>query len=304
MRALLVVCLFVVAVAAQQDRQLLPDKAVRQLEAGEYVEALAVLRVNYKERLQQLGPDAQDTVAAQYLLAYGLQEAGHTNESLELSKKLLDRVGRRATPQVLSELELLYATGLREAGNTDEALRVLRRAMERGFEPRILWRARNQFALSLAYAGRVKEAMDIAVAALAAAPDDPPVRAWLTMTVAQLHLTLGNWREAEATAHRVTLLGEMTAPSRAVIQSTLGVACLRQGRAAEAEEHLREALRTSEALLGPGHPEVGSVLRYLADAVRANGRKVEAAEIRRRSDDTFRRSGASVSIWSLTKRER
>lgn len=305
MRALLFVCLFSIASSADNERSFAVEKAITQLDRGEYSQAIRILRANFEDRSSQHGSSSPVTLDAQLLLAMALVTAGHSSEGLQLSKRALDGIRQQNDPIALADAEVLYGMALRETGNTDESIRFLQRAIDRGITGIRLWRARNQLAISLCYKGRRKEAMKLAVLALASTPDSPRIQAHQTMTIAQLHLSLGQWSAAESTALRARqIAGDLwgpTHPEVAVLYGTLGAACLRLNRPVEAEEHLRKALAMSEVLFGPDHPEVSPVLRLLSDAVRKNGRKPEATEISKRSDEIRRRSGAVVPVWSLTK---
>ncbi len=72
-------------------------------------------------------------------------------------------------------------------------------------------------------------------------------------------------------------------PTTAVLAQNLGLALHRRGRDAEAEPHLRDALRGLEMALGPDHPNLGPTMKNLALVLDATGRPAEADSLFRAS---------------------
>jgi DNA-binding CsgD family transcriptional regulator/tetratricopeptide (TPR) repeat protein len=162
-------------------------------------------------------------------------------------------------------------TSLAAQGAVEEGTAALQRAIEIAREqdrPRELESAQTNLADALHLAGRDRDALDVARAALKESPGRGGHRAWLDVTVSELLLELGDWDEAE----------------RALPEET---------RRFTGNELVNVELRRAELHLGRGeHDEAAEHLARLADPVAASAESqwhgaygALLAELRRRQGD-------------------
>jgi DNA-binding CsgD family transcriptional regulator/tetratricopeptide (TPR) repeat protein len=162
-------------------------------------------------------------------------------------------------------------TSLAAQGAVEEGTAALQRAIEIAREqdrPRELESAQTNLADALHLAGRDRDALDVARAALKESPGRGGHRAWLDVTVSELLLELGDWDEAE----------------RALPE---------ESRRFTGNELVNVELRRAELHLGRGeHDEAAEHLARLADPVAASAESqwhgaygALLAELRRRQGD-------------------
>lgn len=115
-------------------------------------------------------------------------------------------------------------------------------------------------------------------------------------------LAIGKAKEAEADLREALALvdkavgADAAVGNRAQLLSDLALVLNRQERFAEAEPLLREALRISEQVYGPDHPEVGAVLRNLSLALDGQGHVEEGIALLRRTLEIDRKRGESDGL--------
>lgn len=116
-------------------------------------------------------------------------------------------------------------------------------------------------------------------------------------TRSNCNLAIGKAKEAEADLREALALVDKAVGAaaavgnRAQLLSDLALVLNRQERFAEAEPLLREALRISERVYGPDHPEIGAVLRNLSLALDGQGHVDEGIALLRRTLEIDRRRG-------------
>jgi tetratricopeptide (TPR) repeat protein len=189
----------------------------------------------------------------------------------------------------LAEAEPLFRLAISQldAGNPDHAT--------------ILADALNGLAGVFADGGRWRDAEHLASRARrlwekSSGPDCPEAARAL-MTLAEVRLAAGDVTEAERLLRRARRVSERPGASpvlRAAVHARRGLLWLAQGRYADAEPALEEALSLSEGMAGPEHPALVRVIQLLADCYRLRNRVDDASSLYERGVGIVeRRYGAS-----------
>jgi serine/threonine protein kinase/tetratricopeptide (TPR) repeat protein len=150
----------------------------------------------------------------------------------------------------------------------------------------------------------VRDLLDEAVAKLDdELRDEPRVRASLQGTLARTYTGLGLYAEAEELA-RESVAGFLSdrrghdGPESAVARTTLGDALYHQGKYAEAESVLRQALAEQEERLTRNHPTTFETLGRLGETLQREGKLDEAEGIFRRSIAAQRETGRETATFA------
>ena len=238
------------------------------LEQGQDTSALDILSQSQELRVENLGPEHEDTLTTIGLLSVAYNKLDHFTKAYEMQTALLETAERalgpshRLTLKCMSRLAITYHKK-RELSRAEELqLRTLK-AMERelGLEDKITMTEMNNIAFTYNKQGKWREAEEIGLRTLElrtqvlgpAHPDTLTIMASLAWTYREQ----GRWEETEqlerkALAQRLESLGP-DHPKTLLTMANLARTHSRRGGWNEAEMLHEEVLDRYSRLLGANH---------------------------------------------------
>jgi DNA-binding CsgD family transcriptional regulator/tetratricopeptide (TPR) repeat protein len=255
--------------APRRAAALLERYAMAQYRAGRPREAIETA-----ERALALVKDGEPTPERATIYAWFAKIRmlqGRYREATAAAREAIAAAEPTANHVALSSALNGMGTALAAQGAVDEGTAALHRAIEiarAANRPRELESAQTNLSDALHLAGRDREALEVALAALEESPARGGHRAWLAVSVSELYLELGEWDRAE----------------RALPDET---------RRFVGNELVNVELRRAELYLGRGdHDTAAEHLARLADPVAASAEPqwhgaygALLAELRRRRGD-------------------
>ena len=230
-----------------------------------------------------------------HFLAFASSMAGRSAQAIDAAKTLKDKIDMDVARKVgmLQEMVPYYVLTLTTFGRWNDVLREPLPPREMRFPTAMTYYARGVAFAATGDGTRAKVALDSVVAINAATSDDAEFKAPISIAMhalmGEIAARAGNPQAAIPhfqAALAIEDKGIYSEPPKWYypIRQSLGLALLKAGRNAEAEQVYRDDLKR--------FPENGWSLYGLATALRAEGKAAEAAAVRKR----FERAWAKADV--------